>query len=144
MKKVVRLTENDLMRIVERVISEQVTKYNENEIKSMNKFLTSINAKGRDYYWKQESIPSSIVVKLPSNARITELGNFDINKQLNWFMYDKNNKKIDNTRFQIYKSQGELFFSYRYNAANDNKKLIGNEREAINVFNGLVYGNLNN
>ena len=139
MKKIIRLTESDLVRLVKRVINEEVTGYTEKEIESLDMFLSYINPKGKQRYWKQESVPSSTVVTLPSNARITNIGSFDIKKPLNWVMYD-NNKLIDGTQFQIYKSKGKLYYRYLLPDGDYGKdqEFIGNEKSALTTFNRAV------
>jgi len=150
MKKVVRLTESELIRIVKRVINEQSdTKLTPEEIKSLNMFLSYMHPKGDNGTWKQlNSTSSSVVVKLQPNARIANLGGFYIKKPLSWEFY-KDGEKLEYGKgvpegagtFEIYKSQGALFYSVFYPSKllQKDEKFIGNEKKALQLFNNIAY-----
>jgi hypothetical protein len=144
MKKVVRLTESDLTRIIKRVIEEQSdTKLTPEEIKSLDMFLSYMNPKGKNGTWKQpNSISSSVVVKLQPNARITNLGGFDIKKPLSWEFY-KDGKKLEYGEFEIYKSQGVLFYRVVYTPklVQKSEKFIGNEKKALEIVKKTIQQN---
>jgi hypothetical protein len=78
---------------------------------------------------------------LSPNARITNLGGFDIKKPLSWEFY-KDGKKLEYGKFEIYKSQGVLFYSVLYTPKSVQKreKFIGNEKNALSLFNNIANG----
>lgn len=139
MKKVIRLTENDLIRLVKKVINEQQSAQDNNKI--LEKFLNGIDDGSTSGYSRWVFDPNnpnkrSGNVKL-TGKEVTIRTNY-INKPLVWSLM-VNGKKDKNSIFEIFKFDDKLYYHYRVN----NKSVYGKElgpnlNSAISQFNQHV------
>ena len=139
MKKVVRLTESELTRIVKKVINEQQSAQDNNNI--LEKFLHGINEGGSSSYSKWVLDPNN-PNKRSGNVKLTGKEatirtNF-INKPLVWSLM-VNGKKDKNSIFEIFQFNGKLYYQIRSRFANSSYEELGpNLSSAIQQFNENV------
>jgi hypothetical protein len=145
MKKVVRLTETDLMRIVKKVINEQQSGQNNNKI--LETFLNKIDMGQNNWYSKWVLDPNN-PNKRNGNVQLTGREatirtNF-VNKPLVWSLM-VNGKKEKNSIFEIFKIKEKLYYQCITMGSNDinpvmeyGKELGPNLNSAIQQFNQNV------
>ena len=143
MKKIIRLTESDLIRLVNKIIKEQSNKniLSEKEIKSLDSFLSRINPRGKKGMWKQDNNKLlTTTIQLNPNDKIVNLAGFDIRKPLCWSLYDMNGKKVDGASFNIFKNNNVILYSIFDGKSlyQSNEPLMGNEEEAVETFKAVV------
>lgn len=148
MKKIVRLTESDLTRIVKRVISEQQSGQNKNDNnKTLETFLNKIDTTVRGDFYSYWVLDPNNPKKRSGNVILTGrermvFNNLFKNKPLVWsLMVD--GKKVKNSLFEIFKFNEKLYYSCLinngYNVVSEYfKELEPNLSSAINVFNQNV------
>ncbi len=145
MKKVIRLTESDLMRIVKRVINEQSSEQKIN-YKILEGFLNKIDTGGDNYYSNWVLDPNN-PSKKSGNVKLTGKEatirtNF-INKPLVWSLM-VNGKKEKNSIFEIFSFNGKLYYQCYTSPTLGNfkneygKELEQNLNSAIQQFNQRV------
>tara|TARA_R110000868_G_scaffold168681_2_gene403515 strand:- start:1329 stop:1766 length:438 start_codon:yes stop_codon:yes gene_type:complete len=139
MKKVIRLTENDLIRLVKKVINEQQSAQDNNKI--LEKFLHGIDDGNTSGYSRWVFDPNN-PNKRSGNVKLTgkeaTIRTNYINKPLVWSLMI-NGKKDKNSIFEIFQSNGKLYYQIRSRFANSSYKELGpNLSSAIQQFNENV------
>ena len=111
------------------------------EIESLNSFLSYLQPKGKKGTWKQDDIKRlTVTIQLSPNDKITNLGGFDIRKPLSWSLYDSNGKKVEGGQFNIFKSQGVIYYSISDGRSflKSDVPFLGNEETALGEFKKVV------
>ena len=157
MGRVIRLTENDLLKIVRRVINEDVqSNVSQADKNSLISFLSGITCGGNSYYpqWRIDksadkykdcyTITEDLITKekYPQTKNAMDTGCWNHTDKLYWSLY-KNNTKIKGPFFYIDKLANGLFFNwndggYKY-PANDSgySPLASNEKTALEKWNKI-------
>jgi hypothetical protein len=149
MKKEVRLTENHLMRIVKRVISEQNKTNPSTNKNSLITFLSYLNCgnSGWDEWRIDESgtnYKDAFLLsqnffsreEYPKVKRVLDNNCIIYGKKLFWSLYYKN-QKHKFTNFYIEMLGGSLHYSWNSEFNRGHEKLEGNELKAIELMKKL-------
>ena len=139
MKKVVRLTENDFVRLVKKVINEQLSAQDNNKI--LEKFLLKLPPSNESFYSRWVFDPNN-KNKRSGNVKLTGkegVINMEyVNKPLVWSLM-VNGKKDTNSIFEIFKFDDKLYYQYHVNGKSVYGKELGpNLNSAISQFNQHV------
>lgn len=153
MKKTIRLTERDLMRLVKRVINEDTMSsglnYEKINKNSLITFLSYLNCGDRNRKeWKIDESGSNYndAFLLPKNffnreeypkvKNALDLGCIVYGKKLFWSLYLNNNKQ-KYTSFYIEMLGGALHYTWNSEFNRGYEKLEGNELKAVNLMKKL-------
>ena len=141
MKKVIRLTESDLIKLVKRVINEEMMSsgLTPEEKKSIQIFLNKIDCglfskyptwmidKDNEYYSQSFKPTLGNVGDIVRDSRC-----WDYNKNLCWSIFENGKKSSSTASFSIIKMKNGLYYrSYNRMGKGGYSPLIGNEMKAI-------------
>ena len=146
MKKIVRLTESDLTRIVRRMINEELTDTSSKiNYSAVGKFLRSINQVGnrfRSNWILDPNNPKKRTGSLKLTGREETIPMNYVGKPLVWSLV-VNGKKDPNSIFQIFLANGKIYYQC-YSSAIGHENTVGYETlepnlsSAIEQFNQRV------
>jgi hypothetical protein len=146
MKKVIRLTESDLVKLIKRVINEEQSSTLPSSVKSLSNFLKGFdcgNISNKFPHWKpnpnNEFYASSMKVNVKEVGDVTrDTRCWDYNKPLQWSVF-VNGTPDEFASIRFTKTQSGIFFFYKDKYGKRGQlDISGNESQALKITNSIL------